>query len=58
MAFAFLARLAEIGLEPLAPSFGRRCYRTGAIARRSAEDLAPVRLFEDIARSIATWRPG
>ena len=56
--FAFLARLPALGLEPLPLTFGRRRCRTGLIARRSAEDLAPVRLFEDIVRTIALEPPG
>ena len=52
----FLSRLPALGIEPLPLSFGRRRYRTGLVARRSAEDLAPVRLFEDIVRDIALER--
>ena len=55
--FAFLARLPALGLKPLPLVFGRRRCRTGLVARRSAEDLAPVRLFEDIVRTIALERP-
>ena len=55
--FAFLARLPALGLEPLPLTFGRRRCRTGLVARRSAENLAPVRLFEDIVRTIALERP-
>ena len=56
--FAFLARLPALGLKPLPLTFGRRRCRTGLVARRSAEDLAPVRLFEDIVRDIvALERP-
>ena len=47
--FAFLARLPALGLKPLPLVFGRR---------RSAEDLPPVRLFEDIVRTIALEGPG
>ena len=39
-------------------TFGRRRYPSGLVARRSAEDLAPVRRFEDIVRTIALERPG
>ena len=35
------------------PAFGRRRYRTKLVARRSAEDLAPVQMFEDIVRAVA-----
>ena len=45
------APLALLARLPLA--FGRRRYRTGLVARRSAEDLAPVQMFEDIVRAIA-----
>ena len=56
--FAFLARLPALGLKPLPLNFGRRRCRTGLVARRSAEDLAPVRRFEDIVRTIALEHPG
>ena len=56
--FAFLARLPALGLKPLPLVFGRRRCRTGLVARRSAEDLAPVRLFEDIVRTIALEHSG
>ena len=56
--FAFLARLPALGLGPLPLTFGRRRYPSGLVARRSAEDLAPVRRFEDIVRTIALERPG
>ena len=55
--FPFLARLPELGLKPLPLVFGRRRYPTGLVARRAAEDLAPVRLFEDLVRDIALERP-
>ena len=50
---AFLARLPALGVAPLAVRLGRRRYRSGLVARRAAEDLAPVRLFEEIVREIA-----
>lgn len=56
--FPFLAGLPEFGLKPLPLVFGRRRYRTGLVARRAAEDLAPVRLFEDLVRDISLERPG
>ena len=56
--FAFLARLPELGLKPLPLTFGRRRYRTGLVARRAVEDLAPVRRFEDLVREIALERLG
>ena len=48
-----LARPAAIVDKPLPLAFGRRRYRTGLVAQRAAEDLAPVRRFEDIVRAIA-----
>ena len=56
--FAFLARHPELGLKPLPLTFGRRRYRTGLVARRSAEDLAPVRRFENLVRDIALEQLG
>ena len=55
--FAFLARLPGLDLKPLPLTFGRRRYRIGLVARRSAEDLAPVRRFEKIVRDVALERP-
>ena len=37
-------------LRPLPVSFGRHRYRTGFIARRSAEDLAAFRLLRQAVR--------
>ena len=54
---ALLARVPALGVEPLAVRFGRRRYRAGLVARRSAEDLAPVRVFEEIVREIALEGP-
>ncbi len=54
---AFLARLPGLGIAPLALNFGRRRYRAGLVVRRSAEDLKPVRLFEEIVREIVLERP-
>ncbi|MDD9981704.1 MAG: hypothetical protein OXU81_10160 [Gammaproteobacteria bacterium] len=48
-----MAELPAPGIEPLPLRFGRRSYRTGLVARRSAEDLAPMRGFEAIVRDIA-----
>ena len=50
---ALLARVPALGIEPLATAFGRRRYRTGLVARRSAEDLAPMRAFEAMVREVA-----
>ena len=51
-------RLPELGLKPLPLAFGRRRYRTGLVARRAVEDLAPVRRFEDFVRDLALERLG
>ena len=56
--FVFFARIPELGLKPQPLTFGRRCYRTRLVARRAAEDLVPVRRFEDFVRDIALERPG
>ena len=56
--FAFLARLPALGLKPLPLVFERRRCRTGLVARRAAEDLAPVPRFQDITRDIALERAG
>ena len=55
---SFRATVPVLGLKPLPLAFGRRRCRTGFVARRSAEDLAPVRLFEDIVRTIALEHTG
>ena len=39
--------MPALGLKPLPLAFGRRPGRTGLVAR--PEDLAPMRLIEDIA---------
>ena len=54
---ALVARLPALGIEPLPLSFGRRSYRTGLVARRAAEDLAPVRAFEQIVSDIVLEGP-
>ena len=54
---ALLARLPGLDPKPLPLAFGRRRYRTELVARRSAEDLAPVRRFEEIVRDIALEPP-
>ena len=56
--FTFLARLPELELKPLPLAFGRRRYRAGLVARRAAEDLAPMRLLEDLVRDIELERLG
>ena len=52
-----LARLAALGVEPLPTAFGRRRYRSGLVARRAAEDLAPMRAFEAMVREVARDGP-
>ena len=49
----FLERLTEPRLRPVPTRFGRRRTRTGFIARRSAEDLAPFRALENAVRDAA-----
>ena len=45
-------------LRPLPVSFGRHRYRTGFIARRSAEDLASFRLLRQAVRDAALEKSG
>ena len=45
-------------LRPLPVSFGRHRYRTGFIARRSAEDLAAFRLLQQAVRDAALEKSG
>ena len=54
---ALLARLPALGIEPVPTGFGRRRYRSGFVARRSAEDLAPMRAFEAMVRDVAREGP-
>ena len=49
----FLERLTEPRLRPVPTRFGRRRTRTGFVARRSAEDLAPFRALENAVRGAA-----
>ena len=49
----FLERLTEPRLRPVPTRFGRRRTRTGFVARRSAEDLAPFRALENAVRDAA-----
>ena len=46
----FLEALAGPKRRPLPLKFGRSRYRSGFIARRSAEDLAPFRRLEETVR--------
>ena len=52
-----LERLPGAPLKALPLAFGRRRYRTGFVARRSAEDLAPFRRLEEAVRD-AALQPG
>ncbi len=54
---ALLARLPALGIEPVPTGFGRRRYRSGLVARRSAEDLAPMCAFEAMVRDAAREGP-
>ncbi len=49
----FLDRLPGAPLKALPLTFGRQRYRTGFVARRSAEDLAPFRQLEAAVRDAA-----
>ena len=53
-----LDRLPGTPLRALPLAFGRRRYRTGFIARRSAEDLEPFRMLEQSVRDAAFGRDG
>jgi len=52
----FLDRLRAPRLRALPTEYGRLRYRTGFVARRAAEDLAPFRLLEDGIRNAARGR--
>ena len=56
LSLTFLERLPGAFLQPLPVDFGRYRYRSGFVARRSAEDLAPFRRFEAIVRETALGR--
>ena len=45
-------------LQPLPVRFGRHRYRTGLIARRSAEDLAAFRRLCETVREVAREQSG
>lgn len=49
----FLEGLPELHLRPLQIEYGQFPYRTGLIARRSAEDLETFRLLENTVREAA-----
>ena len=51
-----LGRLSGGLVRPLPVEIGRYRYRTGFVARRAAEDLAPFRALEQAVRDIALGR--
>ncbi|MYI05852.1 MAG: hypothetical protein F4059_00640 [Gemmatimonadetes bacterium] len=51
-----LDRLPGAPLRALPPDFGRRRYRTGFVARRSAEVTEPFRMLEQAVREAAPGR--
>ena len=53
LSLTFLERLPGGFLCPLPVSLGRFSYRTGFVARRSAEDIPLFRRFEEIVRETA-----
>ena len=53
LSLTFLERLPGAFLRPLATAFGQYTYRSGFVARRSAEHLAAVRHLEAVLREIA-----
>lgn len=53
-----LDRLPRTPLKALPLAFGCREYRTGFVARRSAEDLEPFRMLESALRDAALGRGG
>ena len=54
----FLERLRGRCLQPVSTPFGRHRYRSGFVARRSAEDLPPFRKLETMVREIALASKG
>ena len=58
LSLTFLNRLPGGFLQPLPVRFGRFSYGTGFVARRSAEDLPPLRRLEAIEREIALRQRG
>ena len=53
-----LERLPGGLVRPLPVDIGRYRYRTGFVARRSAEDLPPFRALEEAVRDTALGRDG
>ena len=58
LSLTFLERLPGRFLRPVPVALGRFRYRSGFVARRSAEDLPPLRRFEAILRETALDHPG
>ena len=58
LSLTFLERLPGLAVQPLPVALGRYTYRSGFVARRAAEDLAPFRRFETILRETALGRSG
>ena len=58
LSLTFLERLPGLAVQPLPVALGRYTYRSGFVARRAAEDLAPFRRFEAILRETALGRRG
>ena len=58
LSLTFLDRLPGGFLQPLPVRFGRYRYRSGFVARRSAEDLALFRQLEAIVRETALGQRG
>ena len=57
LSLTFLERLPGRFLRPVPVALGRFRYRSGFVARRSAEDLAPFRRFEAIVRDTVLEQP-
>ena len=57
LALDFLERLPGAFLRPVPVTFGRFRYRSGFVARRSAEDLPPFRRLEALVRESAIGTP-
>ena len=53
----FLERLPGAFVLPLPVDLGRYRYRSGFVARRSAEELPPFRRFHEIVRESALGKP-
>ncbi len=51
-----IEHLPDCLVRPLPVAIGRFRYRTGFVAMRAAEDLAPFRAFEQTVRDVALGR--